>query len=34
MGPELWMDGFKKGEIKSPHAGHKSGLMCTTQMKN
>jgi hypothetical protein len=22
------------GEIKSPHAGHKSGLMCTTQMKN
>jgi hypothetical protein len=31
----LWMDGWiiKVGEIKSPHAGHKSGL-CTTQMKN
>jgi hypothetical protein len=29
-----WMDGLKVGEIKSPYAGHKSGLMCTTQMKN
>jgi hypothetical protein len=28
------MDGIKLGEIKSPHAGLKSGLMCTTQMKN
>jgi hypothetical protein len=25
-----WMDGLKVGEIKSPHAGHKSGLMWTT----
>jgi hypothetical protein len=28
------MDGLKVGGIKSPHAGYKSGLMCTTQMKN
>jgi hypothetical protein len=28
------MDGLKVGEIKSPHAGHISGLMCNTQMKN
>jgi hypothetical protein len=27
------MDGLKVGEIKSPHAGHKSALMCTTQIK-
>jgi hypothetical protein len=27
------MDGLNVGEIKSPNAGHKSGLMCTTQMK-
>jgi hypothetical protein len=28
------MDELKVGEIKSSHAGHKSSLMCTTQMKN
>jgi hypothetical protein len=32
--PYGWMDGIKVGEIKYQHAGHKSGLMCTTQMKN
>jgi hypothetical protein len=34
--PELdgWMDGLKVGEIKSQHVGHKSVLICTTQMKN
>jgi hypothetical protein len=25
---------IKLDEIKFPHAGYKSGLMCTTQMKN
>jgi hypothetical protein len=29
-----WIDELKVGKIKFPHAGHKSGLMCSTQMKN
>jgi hypothetical protein len=29
-----WMDGLNVSEIKYSHAGHKSGLICTTQMKN
>jgi hypothetical protein len=33
IGLERWMDGLKVGEIKFPTAGHKSVLMCITQMK-
>jgi hypothetical protein len=28
------LNGLKVGKIKSPHVDHKSGVMCTTEMKN